>query len=312
MQNRIQKENLNSGQGFFFTIEDSLAKLQTAFQEAEIVKTGIFGKALLLDGFTQLTERWEERYHEPLVHPAMLAHPEPRRVLVLGGGDGGTLREVLKHKTVEHVDFAELDPEVVAFCKEYLPKVHKGSFDDKRVRHCYGDARAFVRAAKAEYDVVIMDMTDPEGPARFLYTREFFKLVKKVLNNNNGIFAMHMESPAARPLAFACIKATLLSVFSAVDTALAFVPMYSSLWAYGFAYDKAGPAVGPAAGPAAMSQALLEARIEERMLSAPSFACSKMWPALFAPDPITAEAEKDPMVRIISDSEPDFPDTFEG
>lgn len=259
---------------------------------------------MLLDGFTQVTELGEERYHEPLVHPAMLAHPKPKNVLLLGGGDGGSLREILKHKSVERLDFAELDPGVVSFCRKYLPGVHKGSFDDERVKHCYGDARAFVEKAPPIYDVVIMDMTDPEGPARFLYTKEFFEAVSGVFKDDNGLFAMHMESPAARPLCFACIAESLKAVFPILHTALAFVPMYATLWSFGYASFKGGPAV--------INREELEAKINTSMISAPLFTKPNMWPTLFAPDPIILDALKHKDARIITDSNPDFPDTFEG
>lgn len=302
-EGREVRERLNAGQGLFYAVGDTVARATTPYQEAEIVETEALGRVLLLDGVTQVSERWEERYHEPLVHPALLAHPDPRRVLVLGGGDGGTLREVLRHRAVEAVDLVELDEAVVSFCRDSLPSVHRGAFDDPRVRPCFGDGRAFVEAADARYDVVVMDMTDPAGPARFLYTEEFFAAVARLLSDERGVFAMHGESPAARPAAFGCIGATLRSVFRNVDTALAFVPMYGTLWSYRFA------STGP--GPACLEPAELSARIEARMSSPPRFASAAMWPALFAPDPIIAQAESRTDARVITDADPDFPDAFE-
>lgn len=299
---REVRERLNAHAGMFYDVGRVVVEARTPYQDAELVETEALGRVLLLDGVTQVSERWEERYHESLVHPAMLAHPDPRSVLVLGGGDGGALREVLRHETVETVDFVELDPEVVAFSREHLAHVHRGAFDDGRVRLLFGDGRAFVEAASPAYDVVVMDMTDPAGPARFLYTREFFAAVGRALRDERGVFAMHGESPAARPAAYACIGATLRSVFPVVSAATAFVPMYGTLWSFRYA--------SATADPSALGAGELERRVAERMDGRPSFAAPAMWPALFAPDPMLAAAEADPLGRVVVDAEPDFPDAF--
>ncbi len=299
---RELRERLNAHAGMFYDIGRVIVEARTPYQDAELVETETFGRVLLLDGVTQVSERWEERYHESLVHPAMLAHPEPRSVLVLGGGDGGALREALRHRTVETVDFVELDPDVVAFSREHLTHVHRGSFDDPRVRFHYRDGRAFVEAAPPAYDVVIMDMTDPAGPARFLYTKEFFAAVRRSLRDERGVFSMHGESPAARPAAYACIGATLRSVFPVVSAAAAFVPMYGTLWSFRYASATVDPSVP--------GRDELERRVAERMDGRPSFATPAMWSSLFSPDPMLAEAEADPLGRIVTDAEPDFPDAF--
>ena len=311
------RERLNANQGYHYEAGRTLVSTQTQFQKAELVETNAFGRVLLLDGATQVSEKWEYRYHEPMVHPAMLAHPDPQRVLVIGGGDGGILREVLRHRTVQHVDFAELDEEVVRFSADHLAHINAGAFDDPRVHCVFGDGRAFVEAAASSkgcstqpgYDVVIMDMTDPEGPARFLYTREYFTAVRKALRGGLGIFVMHGESPAARQAAFACIGRSLKSVFPVVSTATTFVPMYGTLWSFRYAVSATGANVGM--DPAAMSPAEVDARIAIRMDSVPLLAKGDMWPALFAPDPILAEADAHPLGREITDESPDFPDSFE-
>jgi spermidine synthase len=166
-----------------------------------------------------------------------------------------------------------------------------------------------------------MDMTDPEGPARFLYTREFFTAVRRALRGGLGIFVMHGESPAARQAAFACIGMTLKSVFPVVSTATTFVPMYGTLWSFRYAVSNSGtdPRTphGEAAGPehindpATLSLAELDARIAARMVSEPVMTGAAMWPALFAPDPIVTEAEGHPLGKVITDGQPDFPDSFE-
>ena len=292
----------NPSMGFFYTAEETLAEARTPYQHAELVRTEALGKVLLLDGITQVAERWEYRYHEPLVHPTLLAHPNPRKVLIIGGGDGGALRAVLLHRTVERVDFVELDEAVVRFSREHLDYVHGGAFDDPRVRLLFGDGRAFVERAEPVYDAVIMDMTDPAGPSRFLYTQEFFKAVASVLSGPEAVFSMHGESPAARPAAFGCISRTLRSVFPVVGVSSAFVPMYGTLWSFLYA--------STASDPAALSRSELEARMSERMAERPRLTAPALWAGLFGEDPLIAEAEADPRSRVITDAEPDFPDAF--
>lgn len=307
------RERLNAHQGYYYDAGRTLVLAQTQYQNAELMETEVFGRVLLLDGATQVSEKWEYRYHEPMVHPAMLAHPDPRRVLVIGGGDGGILRELLRHRTVEQVDFAELDEEVVQFSRAHLAHIHAGAFDDPRVRCIFGDGRAFVRAAASSrgsstqpgYDVIIMDMTDPEGPARFLYTQEFFTEVRSALRGGLGIFVMHGESPAARQAAFACIGKTLRSAFPVVSTATTFVPMYGTLWSFRYA------ASGADMDPAFLIPAEVDAAIVARMDSKPVLTRGELWPALFANDPLAEEAETHPLGRVITDALPDFPDSFE-
>ena len=286
------RERLNPGMGFFYSAGKTLAKTRTRYQDVELVETPSLGRVLLIDGITQVSEREEYRYHEPLVHPALLVHPGPRTVLVVGGGDGGVLREVLRHRTVERVDFAELDSEVAAFSREYLVHIHGGAFEDARVRSVFGDGRAFVEAAPSgTYDAVIMDMTDPAGPSRFLYTRRFFEEVRRILSGPRAVFALHGESPIARPAAYACIGKTLASVFPVVRTASAFVTMYGTLWSFRYASETSDPST--------LSRDDLEARMAGRMQDRPRLTVPELWPALFAPDPVLAEAE------------PDFPDAFD-
>lgn len=296
-------EKLNPHTGYFYSIDEEIVSAQTPYQSARLVQTSGFGKALLIDDITQVTERWEYRYHEPLIHPALLSHPSPERVLLIGGGDGGSLREILRHTTVQRVDFAELDADIVQFSRDHLGHIHQGAFDDPRVHNAFGDGRKFVEAAAGTYDVIIMDMTDPEGPSRFLYTKEFFTAIRSAFRNDEGLFAMHSESPVARPAAFACIGKTLASVFPRLATAAAFVPMYGTLWSWRYAGVKNNP---EDLSPGAVAQL-----ITGRMSVRPELVNDRMWAALFAPDPLLAEAAGHQAGRIITDAEPDFPDFFE-
>jgi len=301
------RENANAHFGFFYKVNKMLASRQTQFQKAELADTSAFGKTLLLDGRTQVTERWEYRYHEPLVHPSMLIHPCPKRALLIGGGDGGTLREILRYNSIEAVDFAELDPDVVAFSKEHFPSIHGGAFSDPRVSFHFGDGRAFAeeKAKKTpnSYDIIIMDMTDPIGPAQMLYTKEFFTLIKKLFKDKDSIFTMHGESPMAWPEAFACIGATLGEVFANVTTSTCYVPMYGTLWSFRYA--------GDSALPKAADSKLAEERINQRLTAKLKIINESMWHALFAKDPVIEEAQANPSHRIITDADPVFPGIFE-
>ena len=134
---------------------------ETAYQRVEILESELFGRSLVLDGKTQSTERDEHLYHEALVHPAMLLHLGPRTVFIGGGGEGGTLREVLAHRSVERVVMLDLDREVVDLCRRYLPQHHQGSFNDPRVELCHQDAREYLANSDERFDVMIMDLVDP-------------------------------------------------------------------------------------------------------------------------------------------------------
>jgi spermidine synthase len=226
----MHREWLNSSFGYFYTVSRRIHSSRTAHQKIDLVETDEFGRVLLLDGLTQVAQTNEFAYHEPMVHPAMCTHPAPRRVLVIGAGDGGILREVLKYPRVAAVDLAELDEGVIAFSKKYLGSIHRGAFRDPRLAIHITDGRKFVQEHPASFDVVIMDMTDPFGPSKYLYTRDFFSAVKRSFRNRAGVFSMHTESPVARPATFASIQATLRSVFTHVRPLYAYIQMYAVLW----------------------------------------------------------------------------------
>ena len=161
-------------------IEEVLYRGKTRFQFAEIIRSGSFGKLLVLDGKIQSSEADEFIYHEALVQPAMLTHPHPRTVFIAGGGEGAVLREVLAHKTVKRAVMVDIDEEVVALCQKYLPNYSQGAFQDKRTELVHTDAREYLAKSRELFDIIIIDLPDPieEGPAYRLYTREFYQLVR--------------------------------------------------------------------------------------------------------------------------------------
>ena len=233
----IRTEHLSEHLGFFYRTDRVLTQAQTQFQAVTMVETASFGRAMLLDGVLQVWEANEFLYHELLVHPALTAHPTPERVCVIGAGDGGTSREVLKHAA--SVDHVELDGEVVELCREWLPGLSAGAFDDPRLQLHVGDGRAFIEGRSKCYDAVIMDMTDPFGPSTALYTREMYAAVKASLRDSRGVFAMHAEGPLARPRAHQQILATLAEEFRHLAVFYNYVQMYNTLWSVVVASDDA-------------------------------------------------------------------------
>ncbi len=296
---RIIHEWQNDSFGFFYTAGKTLHRGKTPFQSIELVETREFGISLLLDGATQVVRKNEYQYHEPLVHPAMLAHPEPRSVLVIGGGDGGTLREVLRYRRVEHVDFVELDRDVVEFSRRYLPEISAGAFDDPRVNIRFQDGRAFVESRKGRYDLVIMDMTDPAGPSRMLYTAEFFRAVRESLRDSRGLFSMHTESPVTSPSAFGRIRETLRSVFGICAPLFTYIQMYSNLWSFAVASDSIDIRH--------LDAAAVDERIRREGLSDLKMLTGGTFTAMQAVYPYIREImERDQ--RIITDADPAIPD----
>ncbi len=157
---------------------------RTRYQEVVIADLEDFGLSLVLDGYIQSAEIDEYIYHESLVHPAMVLHPSPRKVLIVGGGEGATLREVLKHRTVEEATMVDIDGELVELCKKYLEPMHRGAFSDPRARIVIEDGKKFVEETKDRYDVIILDLTDPYSSeiAKELYTEPFYRKVLEHLN----------------------------------------------------------------------------------------------------------------------------------
>lgn len=205
---------------------------KTPFQEMYIVESGAYGKGLVLDGKWQSSTVDEFLYHEALVHPAMIAHQAPKKVLVLGGGEGATIREVLRWKTVEKVKMVDIDGEVVAACQEHLPEMHQGAFDDPRTELVIGDALEVLDNTEEQWDVVISDLSDPieEGPSFKLFTKEFYEKVDRVLAPN-GKFVLQ-AGPVVPPYiaTHGRLVNTLNTVFEHNVSYTTFVPTYGEPW----------------------------------------------------------------------------------
>lgn len=221
-----------------------LVSKNTPFQNMQIIKTKEFGNVLLLGPekklIVQFSEKDEKYYHESIVHPAMALSPSVEKILIIGGGDGGVLREVLKHP-VKRVIVAELDKEVIDFCKENFD-FSKKAFDDKRVSMHIGDGRAFLENTDERFDVIILDLTDPEGPSRFLFTKEFYELVKKRLNDD-GVVTLQASSVTFDSQVLGRVHATLKEIFKNVMPYVAFVPSFFCVESFVVATDSEKKAI---------------------------------------------------------------------
>ncbi|HEV3166121.1 MAG TPA: fused MFS/spermidine synthase, partial [Isosphaeraceae bacterium] len=189
-------EQSDGDEVYLFAVDRTITKARTAIQDVEIVVTPAYGKMLVLDGLVQSSEDDEHVYHEALVHPGMIAHPCPREVLIVGGGEGATLREVLRHGSVERVTMVDIDGELVEICKQHMAEWHQGAFDDPRTEVLIGDGRAFLETNDRTFDVVICDITDflDHGPALRLYTREFYALIASRLNPDGLLIVQALET----------------------------------------------------------------------------------------------------------------------
>ncbi len=234
-------ESVTADLMMLYRIKDIVHTGKTPFQAVDILDTDAFGRCLVLDGKTQSTEADEHIYHEALVHPAMLLHPGPRSVFIAGGGEGGTLREVLAHKSVERVVMLDLDQEVVDLCRRYLPKHHQGSFEDPRVELIHEDARQYLASCEEEFDVMVMDLVDPMegGPAYLLYTQEFYKIaLSKISAGGMLVTQAGPSGPLNFSECFTAIARTLGTVFPRAHPYSVFVPAFVTTWGFVLAFTK--------------------------------------------------------------------------
>ncbi len=216
-----------------------LAYQKTPFQEMYIVETGAFGKGLVLDGKWQSCTVDEFIYHEALVHPGLIAHQNPRSVLVLGGGEGATIREILRWQTVEKVTMIDIDGDVVEACRKHLPEMHQNAFEDPRVELIIADALKILDTTTQTWDIIISDLSDPieSGPSFALFTKEYFAKLKQVLNP--GGYVMVQAGPISPPEVkdHARLVNTLKAVFGQVISLSAPTPSYGRPWGFALCSD---------------------------------------------------------------------------
>ena len=240
-------EWLTPDAGVFFRHAGRLESTATPYQQLEVYDTPALGRMFRLDGANMTSERDEFFYHENVVHPAALAVPDPVSALVIGGGDGGSAEELLKHPSIRRVVVAELDAEVVAMARRRLQAVHDGALDDARVEVRVGDGMAFVRDCTERFDLVVMDLTDPVGPAAALYAAPFFRDIDRILRPE-GALTLHLGSPFFHPERWAMTLGDLRTVFAVVRPYFVHVPLYGANWGMACASQRADPlALEPAA-----------------------------------------------------------------
>jgi len=187
-----EKLEIKNGRALKVRITKSLEKIKSEFQEIEVVESQSFGKILLIDEVIMLTEADEFCYHEMIAHVPLCVHTKAQKVLVIGGGDGGTVREILKHDNVKEVDVCEIDEKVIEMSKRHFPYL-ANSFNDPRVKIYCEDGNKFIKAHKDEYDIIIVDSSDPIGPAEVLFRREFYEAMYQALKDD-GIVVAQAES----------------------------------------------------------------------------------------------------------------------
>lgn len=233
-------ERWGEGAALRIRVKSTLFRARSPYQKIEILDTYEWGRLLVLDGAVMLTERDEFAYHEMLVHVPLCIHPRPRSALVVGGGDGGAVRELLKHKSLKAIDLVEIDPLVVESARRYLPSLSRG-LDDPRVRVIIEDAAHYLKNVEAAYDVILIDSTDPVGPARALFRKPFFKRTHAALRGD-GLMAAQTESPLFHRKAIRALYRALREVFPMVAPYLASIPSYpGGLWSFALASKRYHP-----------------------------------------------------------------------
>ncbi|MCX6110300.1 MAG: polyamine aminopropyltransferase [Proteobacteria bacterium] len=211
--------------------EEVLFRSQSEFQAVDVIQTKAYGRMLVLDGCVMLTDADEFVYHEMIAHVPALIHKNPKRVVVIGGGDGGTVRELLKHKGIEEIILCEIDGVVVDTCRKFFPKV-AGCLDDKRVKVKIGDGIAYMKELNQEIDLAIIDSTDPIGPGEGLFSGEFYRSVAKALKPG-GLMVAQSESPWYSNVILGRIHRNISAGFKHKRSYMGAIPTYPrGLWSW--------------------------------------------------------------------------------
>lgn len=216
----------NSGFAVSIEVGEHLFSKKSAFQQIDVYDTPFCGRLLVLDGVVQLTEFDEFAYQEMLTHIPMFSHPAPRRALVIGGGDGGVLREIARHQCVEEIDICEIDEEVINASRKFIPSTACG-FDDPRVKIHIADGSLFVKERRNLYDVIIVDSTDPIGPGESLFNEKFYHCMKAALHED-GIITSQSESVFLHPKIVSRLVSVTKKLFPVYGYFLIMVPTYPS------------------------------------------------------------------------------------
>jgi len=256
-------------------VKHFLVSTKTKFQRIDIVECHRYGKCLFLDGKIQSSEADEFIYHEVLVHPALLLPSSLKKVLIIGGGEGATLREVLKHPSLEYILMVDIDQELIKYCQQFLPEWSRGAFEDSRVELIFEDARKHLEETKEIFNSMIIDLPEPleGGPAWRLYTREFYKLVFEHLSED-GTIALQAGTTRFRDteLLVSIVK-TLQTIFPVVRPFQAIIPSFDLPWGFVLATKKTDPLN--------LSPAEIDKRLEERKIDTLGYYDGLMHQAIF-------------------------------
>jgi spermidine synthase len=263
---------LNANAGYGFTARARLQTIQSSYQRIEVYDTPQFGRLFRLDGRLMTSEGEEFFYHECMTHPAMLTHPNPQSVLVIGGGDGGSCEELFKHPSVRRIVMAELDQAVIDISKRYLGTIHRGAFDDPRLTVRIGDGFDFVGSTPERFDLIVLDLTDPDTPAFHLYSEQFFRMCRAILNPG-GMLTLHLGSPVFQQSTVRKNADNLRKAFAQVHPMSLYIPLYGSLWCLAVASDTANPR--------ALGADLIAGRMRERGLTGLQYYNAEVHEALF-------------------------------
>jgi len=216
--------------------KEKIFEEQSDFQKIEIFETKNFGKMLVLDGDIMLSDKDEFVYHEMISHMPLTSHPNPKKVLVVGGGDGGAIREIIKHDSVEEVILCEIDEKVVRTCQKFFPDLTSG-LNDKRVKLAFEDGFKFIDSYTSYFDVILTDSSEPVGFASNLFKEDYYRLIKKSLKPD-GIMVSQSETPWFQDAIMSDMTKAISNVFINVETYCAFILLYpSGFWTFTFASD---------------------------------------------------------------------------
>jgi len=238
-------ETTTAFEGHMHAIARTIVEAQTKFQHVEILQTAAYGKTLVLDGRIQSSQGDEFIYHEALVHPGMLTtEGPPRSALVIGGGEGATLREILRYPSITRAVMVDIDGEVVELCKIHLPEMHRGAFDDPRTEVRHEDARAYLEKSKDRFDFITVDLVEPleEGPACMLFTQEFYALVRDRLTPGGTMTMQAGMTKLGELDFFTSIHRTLREVFPVVAAYQSFISCFGTPWGFIVASKTVDPA----------------------------------------------------------------------
>lgn len=220
------------GSAMTYKVNETLFRKKTKYQDLAIVDTKDLGKMLVLDGIVQTTIKDEFVYHEMITHIPLFTHPNPKKVLVVGGGDGGSIREILRHPSVEKAILCDIDGDVVEACKKYLPEIGQNSLENSRCEVVIGDGIKFVQEHKNEFDVIIVDSTDPFNMAEGLFGGNFYKYIYDALTED-GIFVAQTETPFFLPEIVKRVYSDANAIFPITKLFMAGIPTYpGGYWSF--------------------------------------------------------------------------------